>query len=50
LLFNGKLIEIDGAIHAEQTGAFLVVGALATPPPGSKLLLLGFERNLSSLS
>lgn len=47
LLFTGKPIEIDGAIHAEQsTEGILVVGAPAAPPPGSKVLPLGFERNL----
>ena len=47
LLFTGKPIEIDGAIHAEQSSeGILVVGAPATPPPGSKVLPLGFERNL----
>ena len=47
LLFTGKPIEIDGAIHAEQsTEGILVVGAPAAPPPGSKVLPFGFERNL----
>jgi polynucleotide 5'-hydroxyl-kinase GRC3/NOL9 len=47
LLFNGKPIEIDGAIHAEQSSeGILVVGTPATPRPGSKILPLGFERNL----
>jgi polynucleotide 5'-hydroxyl-kinase GRC3/NOL9 len=47
LLFNGKPIEIDGAIHAEQSSeGILVVGTPVTPRPGSKILPLGFERNL----
>lgn len=47
LLFTGKPIEIDGAIHAEQSSeGILVVGAPAAPPPDSKVLPLGFERNL----
>jgi polynucleotide 5'-hydroxyl-kinase GRC3/NOL9 len=47
LLFTGKPIEIDGAIHAEQsTEGILIVGAPAAPPPDSKVLPLGFERNL----
>jgi polynucleotide 5'-hydroxyl-kinase GRC3/NOL9 len=47
LLFTGKPIEIDGATHAEQTTeGVLVVGAPAAPPPESKVLPSGFERNL----
>lgn len=34
LLFTGKPIEIDGAIHAEQSSeGILIVGAPAAPPP-----------------
>lgn len=47
LLFTGKPIEIEGAIHAEQTGdGILIVGAPSTPRPDSKVLPSGFERNL----
>lgn len=47
LLFTGKPIEIDGAIHAEQSSkGILIVGAPAAPPPDSKVLPLNFERNL----
>jgi polynucleotide 5'-hydroxyl-kinase GRC3/NOL9 len=47
LLFAGKPIEIEGAIHAERSAeGTLVVGAPAAPPPDSKLLPAGFERNL----
>ncbi len=47
LLFSGKPIEVDGAVHAEQSSeGILIVGAPAAPPPDSKILPLGFERNL----
>jgi polynucleotide 5'-hydroxyl-kinase GRC3/NOL9 len=47
LLFTGKPIEIEGAIHAEQSSeGILIVGAPSAPPPDSKVLPLGFERNL----
>jgi polynucleotide 5'-hydroxyl-kinase GRC3/NOL9 len=47
LLFTGKPIEIDDAIHAEQSSeGILIVGAPAAPPPESKVLPSGFERNL----
>jgi polynucleotide 5'-hydroxyl-kinase GRC3/NOL9 len=48
LLFAGKPIEIDGAIHAEQSAeGVLIVGTPTVPaPPDSKVLPLGFERNL----
>ena len=47
LLFAGKPIEMDGAVHAEQSSeGILIVGAPAAPPPDSKVLPLGFERNL----
>jgi polynucleotide 5'-hydroxyl-kinase GRC3/NOL9 len=47
LLFTGKPIEIDGAIHAEQSSeGILIIGAPAAPPSDSQVLPLGFERNL----
>lgn len=47
LVLTGRSIEIDGAIHAEQTAdGILAVGTSSTPPPGSKVLPLGFERSL----
>ena len=47
LLFAGRPIEIEGAVHAEQSSeGILIVGAPAAPPPDSKVLPLGFERNL----
>jgi polynucleotide 5'-hydroxyl-kinase GRC3/NOL9 len=47
LLFSGKPIEIEGAIHAERSAeGTLIVGAPVAPPPDSKLLPAGFERNL----
>jgi polynucleotide 5'-hydroxyl-kinase GRC3/NOL9 len=47
LLFAGKQIEIEGALHAERSAeGTLVVGAPVAPPPDSKLLPSGFERNL----
>ncbi len=47
LLFGGKPIEIEGAVHAEKSSeGVLIVGAPAAPPPNSKLLPAGFERNL----
>jgi polynucleotide 5'-hydroxyl-kinase GRC3/NOL9 len=56
LLFAGKPIELEGALHAEKSSeGILIVGAPAAPaapaapvapPPDSKLLPAGFERNL----
>ena len=47
LLFTGEPIEIEGAIHAEQSSeGILIVGAPDRQPPNSKILPLGFERNL----
>ncbi len=47
LLFGGKPIEIEGAVHAEKSSeGILIVGTPAAPPPDSKLLPAGFERNL----
>jgi len=48
LLFGGKWIALEGAIHAEHTAeGLLIVGApTGAPPPDSKALPLGFERNL----
>lgn len=47
LLFGGKTIELEGAIHAERSAeGTLVVGAPAVLPQDSKVLPLGFERNL----
>jgi polynucleotide 5'-hydroxyl-kinase GRC3/NOL9 len=48
LLLAGKPIEIDGAIHAERSaeGVLIVGTPTAPPPPDSKVLPLGFERNL----
>jgi polynucleotide 5'-hydroxyl-kinase GRC3/NOL9 len=47
LLFSGKQIEIDGAVHAEQSSeGILIVGAPSAPPPDSKVLPLNFERSL----
>jgi len=49
LLFAGKPIELEGAVHAERSSeGLLIVGAPAAPPPDSKLLPAGFERNLLS--
>ena len=49
LLFAGTPIELEGAIHAERSSeGVLVVGAPVAPPPDSKLLPAGFERNLLS--
>jgi polynucleotide 5'-hydroxyl-kinase GRC3/NOL9 len=47
LLFAGKTIDIDGAVQAERSSeGILIVGAPAAPPADSKVLPLGFERNL----
>jgi polynucleotide 5'-hydroxyl-kinase GRC3/NOL9 len=47
LLFGGKPIELDGAVHAERSAeGLLIVGAPTAPPRGSKVLAPGFERNL----
>ena len=47
LLFAGKSIEIEGALHAERSSeGVLIVGAPAAPPPDSKVLAAGFEHNL----
>ncbi len=47
LLFTGKTIECQGAVHAERGAeGILVVGAPTAPPPDSKVLTSGFERNL----
>jgi polynucleotide 5'-hydroxyl-kinase GRC3/NOL9 len=47
LLFGGKLTELDGAIYAERSAEGLVIVGMPTaPPPGSKVLPSGFERNL----
>ncbi len=47
LLFAGKPIELEGAVHAEKSSeGILIVGAPVAPPPDSKLLPAGFERNL----
>jgi polynucleotide 5'-hydroxyl-kinase GRC3/NOL9 len=48
LLFGGKPTAIEGAIHAERSAeGLLIVGTpAAPPPPDSKILALGFERNL----
>jgi polynucleotide 5'-hydroxyl-kinase GRC3/NOL9 len=49
LLFAGKPIELEGAVHAESSSeGILIVGAPVAPPPDSKLLPAGFERNLLS--
>lgn len=49
LLFAGKPIELEGAVHAEKSSeGVLAVGAPTAPPPDSKLLPAGFERGLLS--
>lgn len=49
LLFAGKPIEIEGAVYAERSSeGILIVGAPVAPPPDSKVLPSGFERNLLS--
>jgi polynucleotide 5'-hydroxyl-kinase GRC3/NOL9 len=49
LLFAGKPIELEGALHAERSSeGILFVGAPVAPTPDSKLLPAGFERNLLS--
>ena len=49
LLFAGKPIELEGALHAEKSSeGVLIVGAPVALPPDSKLLPAGFERNLLS--
>lgn len=47
LLFSGTPFELEGAIHAERSSeGILIIGAPVAPPPDSKLLPAGFERNL----
>jgi polynucleotide 5'-hydroxyl-kinase GRC3/NOL9 len=47
LLFSGKPIKVEGAIHAEQSAeGVLIVGAPLAPPADSQVLPAGFERNL----
>jgi polynucleotide 5'-hydroxyl-kinase GRC3/NOL9 len=47
LLFTGKPIELEGAIHAEQSAeGILIIGAPVAPLADSKLLPSGFERDL----
>ncbi len=50
LLFAGKTIELEGALHAERSSEGILIvgapGAPVAPPPDSKLLPAGFERNL----
>ena len=47
LLFAGTPFELEGTARAERSSeGILVVGAPATPPPDSKLMPAGFERNL----
>ncbi len=47
LLFTGQPIKVEGAAHAERSAeGILIVGAPDTPLADSKLLPLGFERNL----
>jgi len=47
LLFTGKPIAIDGAVHAEQSSeGILIVGAPSALPTDSKVLPVGFEQNL----
>jgi polynucleotide 5'-hydroxyl-kinase GRC3/NOL9 len=47
LLFTGKPIELEGALHAERTAeGTVIIGAAVAPPADSKLLPSGFERNL----
>lgn len=47
LLFAGKRIELEGAAYAEQSSeGVLAIGTPVAPPPDSKLLPAGFERNL----
>ncbi len=49
LLFAGKPIELEGAVHAEKSSeGILIIGAPVAPPPDSKVLPAGFERNLLS--
>lgn len=49
LLFVGEPIELEGAVHAERSSeGTLIVGAPVAPPPDSKVLPAGFERNLLS--
>ena len=49
LLFAGKPVELEGAVHAERSSeGILIIGAPVAPPPDSKLLPAGFERNLLS--
>jgi polynucleotide 5'-hydroxyl-kinase GRC3/NOL9 len=49
LLFSGMPfeLELEGAIYAERSSeGILIVGAPVAPPADSKVLPLGFERNL----
>jgi polynucleotide 5'-hydroxyl-kinase GRC3/NOL9 len=49
LLFSGTPfeLELEGAIYAERSSeGILIVGAPIAPPPDSKVLTSGFERNL----
>lgn len=47
LLFTGRPIELEGAVHAERTAEGpLIVGAPVVVPPDSILLPFGFEQNL----
>jgi polynucleotide 5'-hydroxyl-kinase GRC3/NOL9 len=47
LLFAGMPIELEGAVYAERSSEGVVaVGAPAALPPDSKVLPVGFERNL----
>jgi polynucleotide 5'-hydroxyl-kinase GRC3/NOL9 len=49
LLFSGIPCEpkFEGAVHAERSSeGILIVGAPVAPPPDSKVLPAGFERNL----
>jgi polynucleotide 5'-hydroxyl-kinase GRC3/NOL9 len=47
LLFSGTPFELEGAIYGEcSPEGMLIVGAPVAPPPDSKVLPSGFERNL----
>jgi polynucleotide 5'-hydroxyl-kinase GRC3/NOL9 len=49
LLFSGMPFEpeLEGAIYAERSSeSILIIGAPVAPPPDSKVLPSGFERNL----
>ena len=46
-LLSGHAIALEGALYAERSSeGILIVGAPTAPPPDSKLLPAGFERNL----